>query len=569
MNDRQIAQLIETALGHHREGRLQEAERCYQRVLEQRPSQPDALHLLGVIAHQCGNHTAAVDLIMAALKVAPKLHAGWNNLGEALRALGRHNEAVIAYRNAIAAKPDFAEAIGNLARCHDAMGNRKDSIDTWQRFIRLDPRNIDAYHALATALHTVGQEQQAVACWEKLLSLDPTFYRAHNDIGVVLGQRYFFEKAEKHFFESIRIAPEYAVAYYNLGVIYERQARYADAIHRYEQSIAIDPTAPDPQLNLSLLTLLMGDLPGGLKRYEWRWKLPRVVPLIKPFTQPEWRGEDVAGKTVLIHAEQGMGDTIQFARYCKTVKARGARVLFMVQPPLMSLLKQVDGVDEVVSENDLASTPPFDVHIPTLSLPLVLGTTIDTVPADVPYLRADPERVARARQNMAADTNFRIGITWAGRPEHHNDHNRSTELQQFATLAAVPGVTFYSLQKGSAALSNHKQLPANMKMVDCDKALSDFSDSAALLENLDLVISVDTSVVHLAGAMGKEVWTLLPLVPDWRWLVDRPDTPWYPTMRLFRQTRLKNWQDVFDQVAAELAKKVAARARVADPSGVA
>jgi len=173
------------------------------------------------------------------------------------------------------------------------------------------------------------------------------------------------------------------------------------------------------------------------------------------------------------------------------------------------------------------------------------------------------------KDHFAADKNFRVGITWAGRPEHHNDHNRSTTLKQFATLAAVQGVTFYSLQKGSAALSSHKQIPANMHLVDCDKALNDFSDSAALLENLDLVISVDTSVVHLAGAMGKEVWTLLPLVPDWRWLIDRPDTPWYPTMRLFRQKRLKNWQDVFDEVLPELAKKVAARERTAGPTGAA
>ncbi len=213
-------------------------------------------------------------------------------------------------------------------------------------------------------------------------------------------------------------------------------------------------------------------------------------------------------------------------------------------------------MDQVVPDEDGVAPPPFDVHVPTLALPLVLGSTVGTIPADVPYLKADPAKAAKWREAMAADKNFRIGITWAGRPEHHNDHNRSTTLDQFAPLAKIPGVTFYSLQKGPAT-TQLAQAPAGMKLVDCDKSLGDFSDSAALLANLDLVISVDTSVVHLAGAMGCEVWTVLPFVPDWRWLLDRSDSPWYPTMRLFRQRSLRSWPQVFEDVAAELARKVA------------
>jgi tetratricopeptide (TPR) repeat protein len=558
MNDRQIAQLIEQGLNFHRSGNLQQAEAAYRQVLSQRPGHPDGLHLLGVIAHQVGQHAQAIQMIHAALQGAPKLQAAWNNLGEALRANGQPDDAIKAYQNAIAIQPTFADAIGNLARTFDSQQRFKESIDLWQRFIRLNPRHVDAYHALATALHAERQEVQAIACWEKLLSLDPTFYKAHNDIGVVIGGRYLFEKAEQHFFEAIRIEPKYAVAYYNLGVIYERQARYTDAINLYRQSIAIDPAAPDPQLNLALMLLVTGDLPGGLAQYEWRWKLPRVIPLIKQFNQPEWRGEDIAGKTLLIHAEQGMGDTIQFSRYAKHVVAKGAKVYLLAQPPLLPLLQQVEGLSGVYPDVPEVQLPPFDVHIPSMSLPLVMKTTIDTIPAEVPYIKADPAKVEQWRERMAADKNFRVGITWAGRPEHHNDHNRSAALELFGILARVPGVSFYSLQKGPAT-AHLQRPPAGMRIFDCGAGLNDFADSAGLLENLDLLISVDTSIVHLAGAMSKDVWTLLPLVPDWRWLLDREDTPWYPTMRLFRQTKLKDWVPVFQRVADELAKRVAAK----------
>lgn len=559
MNDRQIAQLIEQGLTAHRAGNLQQAEAAYRQVLSHRPGHPDGLHLLGVIAHQVGQHQQAIQLIHAALQAAPRLQAAWNNLGEALRANGQIDDAIKAYQNAIAIQPTFSDAIGNLARTYDSLQRFKESIDLWQRFIRLNPRHVEAYHALATALHATGQEPQAIACWEKLLSLDPNFYKAHNDIGVVLGGRYLFDRAEKHFFESIRIEPKYAVAYYNLGVIYERQARYQDAINQYRQSIALDPTAPDPQLNLALMLLVTGDLPNGLAQYEWRWKLPRVIPLIKHFAQPEWRGEDITGKTLLIHAEQGMGDTIQFCRYAKDVLAKGAaKVYLMAQPPLVSLLQQVEGVAGVYPDVPDVQLPPFDVQIPSMSLPLVMKTRLETIPADVPYLKADPAKAAYWREQLAGDRNFRVGFVWAGRPEHHNDHNRSATLELFGLLARVPGVTFYSLQKGPAVAALQRP-PAGMTIVDCSPALHDFSDTAALLENLDLLISVDTSVVHLAGAMGKEVWTLLPLVPDWRWLLDREDTPWYPTMRLFRQTRIKDWPPVFARVADELAKKVTTR----------
>ncbi len=555
MTDRQIAQLLETALEHHRAGKLPEAEETYRQILAQRPAHFDSIHLLGVIAHQSGQHAIAVNLIQKALQLSPQLFGAWNNLGEALRALGRNKEATQCYQNALTLKPDFAEATSNLARAYDAQNMRPEAIDAWQRFLRLNPRHVEAYHHLASDLHSIGQEPQAIACWQKLLSIDPTFYKAYNDMGVIIGGRYLFEEAEKLFFESIRLEPSYAIAYYNLGVIYERQARYQDAMDRYRQSLSYDPAAPDPNLNLALMLLVTGDLPGGFKQYEWRWKLPRVIPLTKPFTQPEWRGQDVAGKTVLIHAEQGMGDTIQLARYCKMVKARGAYVKFMVQPPLIPLLQQVEGVDEILVDEP-NPVVAFDVHIPSLSLPGVLGSTVETIPADVPYLKADPAKSAEWQKRLADDKNFRVGITWAGRPEHHNDHNRSTTLAMFAPLAKVPGVTFYSLQKGPAATQS-LQPPEGMHLVNCDPALTDFSDSAGLLANLDLVISVDTSIVHLAGAMAREVWTLVPFVPDWRWLTDRPDSPWYPTMRLFRQKKLKEWAPVFEAVADELTKKVA------------
>ena len=298
----------------------------------------------------------------------------------------------------------------------------------------------------------------------------------------------------------------------------------------------------------------MGRFEQGWPGYEWRWKCKEFGSL-PPFHPPLWDGSPLDGRTILVHAEQGLGDTLQFIRYAPLVHQRGGRVILVCQPPLIGLLTRSPGVERLVAQGE--ALPDYDVHVPLMSLPGLLGTTLESVPADVPYLDAEPQLVEAWRHRLGSYPGFKVGIVWQGNPKFRLDRRRSIPLAQFAPLARVPGVHLFSLQKGPGA----EQLAAvtdRFPVTDLGRRLDDFMDTAAVLKNLDLVISVDTAIAHLAGALGIPVWVALPFVPDWRWLMDREDSPWYPTMRLFRQARPGQWEDVFQRIAEALQRRLAA-----------
>ena len=356
------------------------------------------------------------------------------------------------------------------------------------------------------------------------------------------------------FEQALAIDEHYAEAHSNRGVALQGQGRFPEALAAYQRAIQLQPEGAEPRYNRSMLLLLLGDLPQGWAEYEWRWRRREMRPLVRNLPRPLWDGGDLGGQTLFLHAEQGLGDTLQFIRYLPQVLQRNGQVIVECQAELKSLLWQSGPAVQWMEAGE--PLPAFDWHCPLLSLPRVLGTTLSSLPRPIPYLQAQAEAVQHWRERLAAESRGgKVGLVWAGRPQHKNDRHRSLNLSALTPLGSVPNTSFYSLQKGPAA-QQAQSPPGGMRLIDHTEELKDFADTAALVANLDLVISVDTAVVHLAGAMGKEVWVLLPFVPDWRWLLEREDSPWYPSLRLFRQPALGDWDSVIGRGGAGIGSLV-------------
>ncbi len=373
---------------------------------------------------------------------------------------------------------------------------------------------------------------------------------AHYNLGGALLAKFEFADAIPIFQKAISLNPNWTEAHNNLGLALRNQARYEEAATAFRRALHLRPDYASAHWNLSWTLLALGDYSAGWAEYEWRTKCPAVMTP-RHFAQPQWNGEQLAGKTILLHAEQGFGDMLQMIRYAAIVAGCGGKVIVECQPELAALFKSVGGVEAVVVQG--APLPPFDVQCPLMSLPFAFGTTLQTIPATVPYLAAPADRIAAWRQRIGdGDGRLRVGLVWAGRPTQQYDRRRSSRLDHFAPLAQVKSARFFSLQKGPAA-GEAAAPPPGMDLVDFSADLHDFAETAALIANLDLVIGVETSVTHLAGAMGKPVWAVLAHVADWRYMMDGTECPWYPTMRLFRQTEPGDWDEILRKLSAELA----------------
>ena len=572
------------------QGRLDAAEAICQRVLQDNPRDAETLHLLGLIALQRGEPNEAARLIGEAVALAPReakyrinlgavlnqagrseealatvrhvvaLHPDYpeahNNLGSALVRLGQCEAALASYDRAIALRPDYDEAYYNRGVAQQSLKRFDDAVASYQRTIALQPDYLEAYNNLGIVLVELGRFDEALASYGQVLALDPDYDEAFYNRGVALHTMEHYEAANASYDRAIALRPDYADAFKNRGMAMQALDRHGEALADFDRAIAIRPHHAPTHFTRSVCLLQAGDLPRGWREYEWRWRTPELMVGWRQFPEPFWRGDQpIGGKTILLHAEQGLGDTLQFCRFVPHVAALGARVVLEVQQPLGRLLADFRGAAQTIIRGE--DLPPFDVHCPLLSLPLALGTTLETIPAGS-YIAADPELLAHWRRRVAALPGFRVGLVWAGGPGLVADRRRSMALERFAPLAEVPGVSLVSLQKGAAAAQ--VRASSALRLHDFTDDLQDFADTAALVASLDLVISVDTSVVHLAGALGRPVWLLDRFDNCWRWLRGREDSPWYPTLRLFRQTAPGDWDGVIARVGVALRGQVGARA---------
>ena len=421
-----------------------------------------------------------------------------------------------------------------------------------RRAVQLNPNFAEAYNNLGAVLREQGKYGEAVICFEEALRINDRVPEAHNNFGTALQMNAQSDEAQAAYRQAIRLNPDFAEAHDNLGNLLTAQGEFDAAMSSFERAVRLQPALASAHNNRAVTLLLQGNFAAGWPEYEWRWKLPEAPP--RPWARPIWDGALLEGRTILLHPEQGLGDMLQFIRYAPLVKAKGGTVLVAAPAKMAPILNTCAGIDRVLSEDD----PPvaFDVRAALMSLPGVFRTELDSIPADVPYLSAEAELVSRWREALGPDRRLRVGVNWQGNPKYRDDRLRSIPLDEFAPLAAIKGARLLSLQQGfgSEQLSRVDFAVEDWgSKLDLDGGRA-FCDTAAVIANLDLVITSDTVVAHLAGALGARVWLALSFVPDWRWLLDRADSPWYPTMRLFRQSQPGDWNGVFERIAAELAK---------------
>jgi tetratricopeptide (TPR) repeat protein len=582
--------LLQTALELHRANRIDEARALYQQIVNANPLRADALGLLGVALRQLERYAEAIEPLRRATALEPQNAVHFGNLAECHRMLGNASDALTNYAKAARLAPFVAELQSNLGSLLQDAGRLEEAEAGYVAALRADPNYVEAHYNLGNLQQMRRKFSEAERCYRQALALrpnylpamcnlgnvlreqgnlaealpllqsayaqDPDSVPAVSNLGVVLQDLGRTDEAQRLCQRAVQLAPDRAELYVNLGTTYKDLGDPVTALSFYERALELKPNSPQAAHSRGLALLSLGDFPRGWAGYENRRRCEQYDT--RDFPQPFWDGSPLRGRTILIHAEQGFGDTLQFIRYIPLVAQLGGQVLVAVQEPLMPLLR-ASGVPNLLS---LAQPlPDFDVHVPLMSLPHVLGTTLETIPAGVPYLAVGPERVALWQKRLESLDGIRVGLVWQGRREHHRDCLRSVPLTALRPLAQVPGVRLISLQQGFGS----EQLPAlatlppeqTFEVIDVlpeFDANAVFMDAAALMKNLDLVVACDTGLAHLAGGLGARVWLALPYGSEWRWLQGRDDSPWYPTMRLFRQPKFRDWDSVFQQMAAALAQ---------------
>src|ERR1700730_3076020 len=604
-----ISRWFGAALAHQRSGRAADAERVCREILSVDPGHAQTLHLLGLIEHRHGRSDEAIEHIRMAIMRDGQDPAFYHNLGNILRALDRPGEAMACYEGALALASDAVDSLYNLGNTCQDLGQPDRAIAYFERALRLRPDAIELHHNLGLALQDLGRLDEAIACYrealairpdavetldnlggalreqgqldaaqacyESALALRPDRVESHTGLGFVLRDRGHLEEAVAsheralalmpnhaetlnnlglalddlgrreeavaRYKGSLALQPDRAETHYNLAIALEPQCRYAEALACYGRALALKPDYARAHFNRSLTLLLTGQFKEGWEEYEWRFVLAQYD---RGFDRPLWSGELLAGRTILLHAEQGFGDTLQFLRYVPIVAERCGSVVLEVPASLVRLARTVAGASQVVATGD--PLPAFDCHCPLLSLPRVFKTNLATIPKTVPYLTVPAEASAGWAERIPATPGLRVGVVWAGTAVG------AIDLRLLQPLWEVEGVSWFSLQVGDR--SGDISSLAGVKIADLSPWLTDFAETAAAVCRLDLVVSVDTSVAHLAGALGRPTWLLLRYPPEWRWLLEREDSPWYPTARLFRQRKEGDWSCVAREVATALAQ---------------
>ncbi|XWK91332.1 MAG: tetratricopeptide repeat-containing glycosyltransferase family protein [Phormidium sp.] len=505
----------------------------------------EILEVEGIQRLEAGKYEQAERIYLQMIEQVPDRAIAYKNLGNAALNLGKLEEAIAYYQQGIELEPNEAITYYHLAIAFHQLDKLEEAIAYYQEFLKFNANDPIAWNNLGNALQRQGKFAEAIDCYQKSLSLDGNNALTYNNLGTAFNSQGNLAAALACFEQGLILEANNAESHYNLATFYQEQRFYEKALACCDRAIEIEPNYADAYWSRSLILLRLGDFKRGFLEYEWRWRRKENKPRI--LSKPIWDGSNLTGKTILLQAEQGMGDLIQFIRYVPLLVKLGGCVVVECHPPLVRLLKSVADIEKVVAIGE--TLPEFDVYIPLLSLPRILGTTLETIPAEIPYLK--PVESLSLKAEMPPSNCLKVGLVWAGNPEHPSDRQRSTSLDNFLPLFNLKHITFYSLQKGAkSAEINEITCPVNL--LDLSNKINDFADTSAVISQVDLVITVDTSVAHLAGALGKRVWVLLCYNADWRWMTEREDSPWYPTMRLFRQNRSGDWQELIERLARSL-----------------
>ena len=544
--------MFDRALAFYKAGAFPAVVDLCLEILKAEPNQAACLHLLASAAQQLGRFDLATRLLARLVRLRPGWADGHYQLGNVLRAQGDQVKAMAAYREALRHRPDHPETLNNLANALQAQSRLPEAIEHYRRALALRPDYRDALANLGTALRGAEQLDEARGCYDRLLALDPDNADGWNGLCLVHHAAGRLDEARGAVDRALALRPDFAEALVNLSNLLQEAGDRTGAIAALDRFLVRDPHHAKARNNRALLLLGAGRFEAGWRDYEWRWDASSLGRSWRDLGVPQWHGEPAEGRTILVHAEQGFGDTLQFCRYVPMLAARGFRVMLEVPPPLLRMMTNLAGVARVFPRG--VPLPRVDLHCPLLSLPLGFCTRLETIPAAVPYLTADPVAIEGWRRRLAG-RRLTVGLAWAGNPRAAVaelaalDRRRSMPPAALAPLLDCPGVRFVSLQKEGPPA------PAEFGMLDPMPAMVDFADTAALVAALDLVISVDTSVVHLAGALGRPVWLLNRFDGCWRWLDGRDDSPWYPTLRQFRQQAPGDWGDVVARVRQALAER--------------
>jgi tetratricopeptide (TPR) repeat protein len=546
-----VDEMLAVALRHLQNGGPAQAEQIYRQILQVEASHADAWFFLGAACQMQGNLRDARSHYEKAIDLRPSHGATHYNLGFAYEQDGMLDNAVASYRQALRIEPSNLAALNNLGNVFKAQCQRDDAAECYREVLRLRPDFAEVHANLGNVLADQEKLVEAENSYRQALHLRPDYAEAHYNLALLFAKSGKTYDAIAAYQQALSLKPDYVEAHVNLGNALRLTGQMDEALASFGEALRRNPNSPSAHWNRALVLLSRGNFDEGWPEYEWRWAQHSFAR--RHFAQPLWDGSDLSGKTIFLYAEQGLGDTLHFIRYAPLVKQRGGKVIVECQPQLLQLLSEFPGVECLVAHG--SPLPQFDIQAPLLSIPGILHTTLGTIPSSIPYFHADAKLIERWRRELESRDRFRIGIAWQGNAANPGDSHRSIPLAHFAILARIPGVRLISLQKGPGTQqlnSIAESIPVLDLASRLDETSGAFMDTAAVMMNLDLVITSDTAVAHLAGALGVPVWVALAFASDWRWLLQREDSPWYPTMRLFRQVRFGDWRDVFERIAEVL-----------------
>ena len=523
---------------------------AFKKVTELNPDYADGFNNLGLTLQSTRRFGEAISCYKKALSIKPDFADAHNNLGNALKDEGNLKEAIKAYKKAISLRPNYAEAHNNLGVVFQEEGALTKAISCYKKALSIKPDFADAHNNLGNALKDEGNLKEAIKAYKKAISLRPNYAEAHNNLGVVFQEEGALTKAIECYKKAFSIKPNFADAYYNIANTLKEQRKLNEAIQTYKKAISLRPDYVEANYNLSLVYLLNGKLEKGLKLYEWRYRKKREIRTRAPREKLYWNGlEPIKGKRFLVYEEQGLGDIIQFCRYLPLLRKMGADLSFQVTKKLHSLIQTMDGDLKLTSS--LPDEKELDFEAPLMSLPFLLNTTIKTIPNKIPYLFANPKKAVLWSKSFNEE-NFKVGVCWQG-SKNKIDVGRSFPLSLFEGISRLENVELISLHKGEGE-KQINDIKFNLTTLgdDFDVGEDSFIDTTAVMVSCDLIISSDTAIAHLAGALGKPTWVALKYIPDWRWMLEGDSNPWYPTVKLYRQRKQGDWQHVFDSMRRDL-----------------